>query len=97
MKKLRLKALSLGAKEILNREQLKAISGGCTTSQDCGALLPVCSSGTCVASGGGNSSPTSGYASGDVPCIPGTAICGNCGCQTPGDCNNLGGCGTYGG
>lgn len=28
MKKLRLKALSLGAKEILSREQLKAVFGG---------------------------------------------------------------------
>jgi hypothetical protein len=28
MKKLRLKALSLGAKEILNREQLRSVTGG---------------------------------------------------------------------
>jgi hypothetical protein len=42
MKKLRLKALSLGAREILSREQLKAITGGCSSSQDCGALLPYC-------------------------------------------------------
>ncbi|MFD2873312.1 hypothetical protein ACFS5N_12580 [Mucilaginibacter ximonensis] len=32
MKKLRLKALSLGAKEILSREQLKAVFGGAAGS-----------------------------------------------------------------
>jgi hypothetical protein len=36
MKKLKLKALSLGAREILSREQLRSINGGCTTATDCG-------------------------------------------------------------
>jgi hypothetical protein len=35
MKKLRLRALSLGAREILSREQLKSITGGCTDSSNC--------------------------------------------------------------
>jgi hypothetical protein len=36
MKKLRLKALDLGAREILTREQLKKITGGsCTSALDC--------------------------------------------------------------
>lgn len=36
MKKLRLKALSLGAREILSREQLKrVIGGGCQNANDC--------------------------------------------------------------
>jgi hypothetical protein len=35
MKKLRLKALSLGATEILSREQLKSITGGCTSALNC--------------------------------------------------------------
>ena len=35
MKKLRLKALSLGAREILSRDQLKSVTGGCTTHEEC--------------------------------------------------------------
>jgi hypothetical protein len=35
MKKLKLKALSLGAREILSREQLKSITGGCSMATDC--------------------------------------------------------------
>jgi len=90
MKKLRLKALSLGAREILNREQLKAISGGCTTDQDCGALLPVCSGGSCVAAGGGTIPSGS---SADPTCPSGyyTCFCGlsNMGCLTPDECSHL--------
>jgi hypothetical protein len=35
MKKLRLKALSLGAKEILSREQLREVTGGSTVTGCC--------------------------------------------------------------
>jgi hypothetical protein len=35
MKKLKLKALSLGAREILSREQLRQINGGSTPSYGC--------------------------------------------------------------
>jgi hypothetical protein len=35
MKKLQLTALKLGAKEILTREQLKRITGGCESALDC--------------------------------------------------------------
>jgi hypothetical protein len=44
MKKLRLKALNLGATEILSREQLRSINGGCTSDSDCTGDNVVCNS-----------------------------------------------------
>jgi hypothetical protein len=54
MKKLKLRALNLGAREILTREQLKSINGGCVQDSDCGTgSNVVCNSfKTCV--GGSN-------------------------------------------
>jgi hypothetical protein len=84
MKKLRLKALSLGATEILTREQLKAITGGsCTSVQDCGALLPACVNGECVALGGGSGSG-GGSDGGGTVCEPGFY---NCCCN--GECHSM--------
>jgi hypothetical protein len=50
MKTLKLKALALGAAEVLTREQMKNVIGaymlpGCTN--DCGGTSGTCSSGTC--------------------------------------------------
>jgi hypothetical protein len=61
MKKLRLKALSLGAREILTREQLKSINGGCTSLSDC-SLSQICnvSRGVCEDADPGGSSVGSG-------------------------------------
>jgi len=79
MKKLRLKALSLGAREILNREQLKAVTGGCFTDTDCG------SGGSCDT----NSNQCTGGPSGGS-CLPGQSQCGICGCKSAADCAALG-------
>ena len=91
MKKLRLKALSLGAREILSREQLKAITGGCTSDSQCGS--GICnSSSVCV----GGSGPGSGHnytGSGQAVCYSssGTDSNGNsCTCSEEPDGN--GGC-----
>jgi hypothetical protein len=50
MKKLQLKALNLGATEILSREQLKSIMGGCSTDSECSS--GVCQYGVCNDGGG---------------------------------------------
>jgi hypothetical protein len=84
MKKLRLKALSLGATEILNRDQLRAIMGG-----DCdGCTHGWCDAGICRDYDGG------GGPSGSGPdgCAEGFVHCGNCGCQTDSFCTQNGGC-----
>jgi hypothetical protein len=99
MKKLKLKALSLGAREILTREQLRSIHGAgdaCSDARDCGALEGHCVNGYCQsstvgggsASGGGNVYATS---SGDQGTCSGTQYpcsCGNTslGCLDPGQC-----------
>ncbi|MGF7078473.1 hypothetical protein [Mucilaginibacter sp. UYCu711] len=63
MKKLRLKALSLGAREILNRDQLRRITGGCSTDYDCGTGYTCTSLNECASSGSG-----SGTGSGNAGC-----------------------------
>jgi hypothetical protein len=83
MKKLRLKALSLGAREILSREQLRSITGGCDNNVPCPGG-EWCDAGICRqygGTGGASASGGSGCPTGEVPC-------GNCGCQS--QCN--GGC-----
>ncbi|QJB30646.1 hypothetical protein HF324_04455 [Chitinophaga oryzae] len=54
MKALKLKALELGAREILSREQMKAVSGGagCQSDMECPPGL-VCSDGICADGSGG--------------------------------------------
>nr|WP_295868395.1 hypothetical protein [uncultured Chitinophaga sp.] len=55
MKALKLKALALGAREILSREQMKNVSGGagqCQADMDCPPGL-ICSGGMCVDGDGG--------------------------------------------
>jgi len=59
MKKLRLSALELGAKEVLSRDQLKKVLGGgasgCSVSVTCSngeTISCSCSSGTCSAGDG---------------------------------------------
>jgi hypothetical protein len=83
MKKLRLRALSLGAKEILSREQLRAVIGGdCNDRGDCGGY--ECIDGHCAppASGtGSNECPD-----GELPCfVPHTAQ--YCGCLSQSQCD----------
>jgi hypothetical protein len=53
MKKLQLKALSLGAREILSREQLRSINGGCSNDDDCSAG-GYCQNGSCWGNWGGS-------------------------------------------
>lgn len=61
MKKLQLKALDLGAREILSREQLKSINGGCSSDNDCAVTAYCDSSGSCYeAIGSGGSGTGSG-------------------------------------
>ncbi|MFD2872293.1 hypothetical protein ACFS5N_07440 [Mucilaginibacter ximonensis] len=92
MKKLRLKALSLGAREILSREQLKAVTGGsdCNSALDC-PIDYFCQSGTCVYSGppsGSNGSTASGD-HGDCSGDTNDCFCDNIdyGCLTYDQCN----------
>jgi hypothetical protein len=83
MKKLRLKVLSLGAREILSREQLRSITGGaCQNDGDCegGAY---CSSGQCW---GGPSGVNDGSGSGNcdqnaVHCEDSTYVVCSCNCE----------------
>ncbi len=56
MKKLRLKALSLGAREILSREQLRSITGGCSGPDEC--LGGWCINGNCTSTNLGSGSST---------------------------------------
>lgn len=35
MKKLKLRAMEFGAKEVLTRDQLKMVTGGCSSSSEC--------------------------------------------------------------
>lgn len=63
MKKLKLKALTLGATEILTREQLKTIMGGCSSSTDCGGGN-WCDGGTCKPYPGSGGNPGTGSGSG---------------------------------
>jgi hypothetical protein len=84
MKKLRLKALSLGAREILDREQLKRIVGGCSSDADCTAGYCNTATGDCVSGGDGSDN---GSVSG---CDTFTPPCGICGCQSPQACAELG-------
>lgn len=56
MKKLRLKALSLGAREILSREQLKSITGGCIVDTDCPGGYCNAIDSTCHYDSGGSGS-----------------------------------------
>lgn len=71
MKKLKLKALDLGALEILSRDQLKSITGGCSTNSDCGTGS-YCYNGGCQPNG---SDPGSGSGSGSGS-SPSGDICG---------------------
>jgi len=83
MKKLRLKALSLGAREILSREQLRAITGGdCNDNGDCGGY--ACIDGHCAPGNGSNECPD-----GQLPCFSGPVYCG---CRA-GNCPGPGGSG----
>jgi hypothetical protein len=99
MKKLRLKALSLGAREILSREQLRTITGGqCSTDNDCPSGSVCTSLNECSSdpySGGSGQGSGSGdpcYAtSGDMGTCPiGTATChcgsSDMGCLSATDC-----------
>lgn len=60
MKKLKLKALQLGAKEIMTRDQLKKVFGGgsasgCAVAVSCGSGTPKvceCEEGTCSSGNG---------------------------------------------
>ena len=67
MKKLRLKVLSLGAREILSREQLKMVTGGCTSHGDCTESGARCENGACVLPGGGGSGSDSGGGGTNTP------------------------------
>ena len=67
MKKLRLKVLSLGAREILSREQLKMVTGGCTSHGDCSGEGYRCVDGSCVAPGQGGSGSNSGGGGTNTP------------------------------
>lgn len=96
MKKLRLKALELGAKEVLTRAQLRNILGGsCTLNSDCG-VFHYCYMGNCYDSntpppvGGSGGSGGSGGTGG---CTDGSSLC-TCkgiyyGCQTSSACSTL--------
>ncbi len=87
MKKLRLKALSLGAREILSREQLKAVTGGCSADGDCQGGW--CDAGVCHAYGSGYGDNGSGSGSGS--CREGFTYCNSsCGCQQ--SCDGIGAC-----
>jgi hypothetical protein len=87
MKKLRLKALSLGAREILNREQLKAVTGGCNDNNDCYHDQYCNNYGECIDGGGGSK-----YGSGTGGCPEGTYNCycngGLIGCLSDFDCTH---------
>jgi hypothetical protein len=67
MKKLQLKALSLGATEILGREQLKSILGGCSTDSDCSSG-GHCQDGVCDNEGGSASDTGSDTGCTSPPC-----------------------------
>lgn len=84
MKKLKLKALALGATEILTREQLKSIMGGCFADSDCPSGQK-CNSGA-TGGDGGCYTPTGGIpgigGSGSSSCPAGTHFCSSYGCTT---------------
>jgi len=101
VKKLKLKALELGAHEILTRTQLKTILGGGFGSGSCDMIDPrcpeinaeagICLDGLCNYGGitGGGSGLGSG--SGPIPtdqCPPGEGNCGTCGCKPAGECTS---------
>jgi hypothetical protein len=97
MKKLQLKALSLGAREILSREQLRSITGGCTSDSDCEAAVSCDSLGHCTSgtdSGSSSTGSSSGSDGGGDVCPSGTSICfcpngrGNIGCLSDFDCSH---------
>lgn len=81
MKKLKLKALSLGAREILSREQLRSITGGSCASADGCAINEYCDeSDNCVPLEGGYSGSGAGGGSGSgsqMECYCQTFCCGN--------------------
>ncbi len=89
MKKLRLKALSLGAREILSREQLRSVTGGCMTSYDCDGGRGFCNALNECEGGGGSggarsSAPDHATCPGDsYQCYCGLATIG---CLTVGEC-----------
>ncbi len=90
MKKLRLKALSLGAREILNRDQLRRITGGsCSTDYDCGAGSVCNSLNECTADpnqgGSGSNGDPSGCDNGTYHCTC-SATNTDIGCMTPEQC-----------
>lgn len=91
MKKLRLKALELGATEILSREQLKNILGGggtsCSTNGDCNNGESCCY-GSCMTQSQCTQQGSIGSGSGGsgVVCPTGTVTCGGCGCVSPSTC-----------
>ncbi len=86
MKKLRLKALSLGAREILSREQLRSITGGCTQDSDCTGGNICNSSNQCTGDNGGGSDPGSSGSGGGTNC---SISCWDS------DHNSIGGSATY--
>jgi hypothetical protein len=68
MKKLRLKALDLCAREILSREQMRSINGGCGTLADCDDDYYCGTDGNCQYAGipGSGNSGGSGGSIGDT-------------------------------
>lgn len=94
MKKLRLKALKLGAREILSREQLKSITGGaCLDNTGCDTYY-YCYNGHCqyasITPGdnpGSNNPPGSGSTGLGEGCGAGYTSCGTVGCVIIGTCN----------
>lgn len=98
---MKLKALELGAHEILTRTQLKTILGGGFGSGSCDNMHPncavingevgICLGGICNYLGPGGGSGSGSGSGGPIPtdqCPPGQGNCGTCGCKPTSECTS---------